>query len=156
MYNKSNGAGRPCKLGQTGLDSVAVQLFCKVDQADRLLSARHAPAGVRQELRSLEFWRAIIAECLASFFYVFLVCAAQLSWPGSPLAHQPSWLLVAFAAGMAMATLGQCFGHISGAHVNPALTLAMLCTRRVSALRAALYLLAQCGGAIAGAALLYG
>nr|CAD7596180.1 unnamed protein product [Timema genevievae] len=45
---------------------------------------------------------------------------------------------------------------VAGAHVNPAVTVAMAVTRNVSALRAFMFVTAQCGGGIAGAALLYG
>lgn len=44
----------------------------------------------------------------------------------------------------------------TGAHVNPAVSAALCVRRRVSPLRAALYVAAQCGGAIAGAAAIYG
>lgn len=50
----------------------------------------------------------------------------------------------------------QCFGHISGAHINPAVTAAMVVTRKLSLAKAVFYLLAQCGGAIVGAAILFG
>ncbi|MBN3301721.1 AQP4 protein, partial [Amia calva] len=51
--------------------------------------------------------------------------------------------------------LGQCFGEISGAQVNPAVTLAFLATRKLDLLRAATYVLGQCLGATLGATLLY-
>lgn len=40
--------------------------------------------------------------------------------------------------------------------MNPAVTLALVLTRQVTPLRAALFVAAHCGGGIAGAALLYG
>lgn len=43
-----------------------------------------------------------------------------------------------------------------GAHINPAVTIALAVTRMISPLRLVLYLIAQCGGSIAGAAVLYG
>lgn len=43
-----------------------------------------------------------------------------------------------------------------GAHVNAAVTFAMAITRHISPLRAIMFITAQCGGGIAGAALLYG
>lgn len=43
---------------------------------------------------------------------------------------------VAFAFGLAIAMLGQCIGHISGAHQNPAITLRLLACCRMSVLRA--------------------
>ena len=43
-----------------------------------------------------------------------------------------------------------------GAHINPSITMGMAVIRAISPLRAAMYITAQCGGGIAGAALLYG
>lgn len=48
------------------------------------------------------------------------------------------------------------FSCYLGAHINPAITLGMAVIRAISPLRAAMYITAQCGGGIAGAALLYG
>ncbi len=45
---------------------------------------------------------------------------------------------------------------MSGGHANPAVTLGLMLTRYVSPLRACMYMCAQCGGAIAGAALVLG
>jgi MIP family channel proteins len=45
-------------------------------------------------------------------------------------------------------------GHLSGAHLNPAVTLAFVCTRHLPRAEAAAYLAAQLAGAIAAAALL--
>lgn len=46
--------------------------------------------------------------------------------------------------------------YVLGAHVNPAVSVAMAVTRNISYLRALLFVTAQSGGSIAGAALLYG
>ncbi len=62
----------------------------------------------------------------------------------------------AVAAGLAAAALAACFGPVSGAHANPAVTSAMVIVRALSPLRAVLYVCAQCGGAIGGAALVLG
>lgn len=145
----------PPKLGSISMESLFVQLISRLDAA-RLRSDRRSRRSMRDEIRTLEFWRAIIAECLSTFFYVFLLCATHISWSGSVLAHQPNWLVMALTSGLAMATLSQCFGHISGAHVNPAVTCAQFITSKITLLRAVLYIVAQCGGSIAGAALLYG
>ena len=63
---------------------------------------------------------------------------------------------IALSFGLAAATLVQCVGHISGAHINPAVTMAMLVTRNISVLRSVFYIIAQCIGGIAGAGILYG
>ena len=45
---------------------------------------------------------------------------------------------------------------MSGGHANPAVTIGLLFTRFVSPLRCIMYVFAQCGGGIAGAALVLG
>lgn len=133
----------------------------KVIMKQRKRFGQHQPISIRlmrHELRTFELWRSVIAECLASFLYVFLLCATHLTWTGSNFifGSTPNWLIIALCSGFSMATLIQCFGHISGGHVNPAVTVAFLLTKRISPLRALMYILAHCSGAIAGAALLYG
>ena len=48
----------------------------------------------------------------------------------------------------------QSIGHISGCHINPAVTAGMLVARQVSLMRAFFYIIVQCIGAIVGSALL--
>lgn len=103
------------------------------------------------ELRSASFWRAISAEFFATLFYVFFGLGASLRWAPGPL----HILQVALAFGLALATLVQAVGHISGAHVNPAVTFAFLVGSQMSLLRAFCYMAAQLLGAVAGAAVLY-
>ncbi|XP_058840710.1 neurogenic protein big brain-like, partial [Topomyia yanbarensis] len=145
----------------TNIDFHIVQLF------ERLESLRREPGGAKHsnalqgrinmhnELRSLEFWRSITAECLASFFYVFIVCGAAAG-AGVGASVSSVLLATALSSGFAVTALTQCFLHVSGAHINPAVTIALAVTRMISPLRAILYTTAQCGGSIAGAALLYG
>ncbi|KAJ9583749.1 hypothetical protein L9F63_021912 [Diploptera punctata] len=142
-----------------------VTLFEKLDAVRRDASCVSPPTpqrpSMQAEVRTLEFWRSIISECLAAFFYVFIVCGAASGATNAPgnLSSTPTpsvILSTALASGFAMATLTQCFGHVSGAHVNPAVTIAMLVTRNITPLRALMFATAQCGGGIAGAALLYG
>lgn len=48
----------------------------------------------------------------------------------------------------------QAFGHVSGGHFNPAVTVACLVTGKITIVKSILYIIAQCLGAICGAALL--
>ncbi|MGH0159837.1 UNVERIFIED_CONTAM: hypothetical protein FKN15_056165 [Acipenser sinensis] len=61
----------------------------------------------------------------------------------------------ALAVGFTVVALGHCFGEISGAQMNPAVTLAFLATRKLDILRTACYILGQCLGATLGAGILY-
>jgi hypothetical protein len=110
-----------------------VTLFEKLDAVRRdatcVSPSTSAPSrpSMHVEVRTLEFWRSIISECLAAFFYVFIVCGAASGAGGAPstLLSTPSssvTLATALATGFAVATLTQCFGHVSGKNSAVALT----------------------------------
>lgn len=103
------------------------------------------------ELRSVAFSRAVFAEFLATLLFVFFGLGSALNWPSM----LPSVLQIAVAFGLGIGTLVQALGHISGAHINPAVTVACLVGCHVSFLRAVFYVAAQLLGAVAGAALLH-
>ncbi|XP_034028710.1 aquaporin-4 [Thalassophryne amazonica] len=105
-----------------------------------------------RELRSRQFWRAIFAELLGTLVFVSTMLGASIPGPGE-VPGGPMYPAV--AAGVAIVALAHCFGDISGAQVNPAVTLSLLATRRVDALRALVYVAAQCLGAFLGAGALY-
>ena len=63
---------------------------------------------------------------------------------------------IAIAYGLAISTVIWCFDHVSGAQVNPGVTIAMFCTRKMSLLKTILYCVVQCMGATAGAGVLFG
>lgn len=104
------------------------------------------------EFRSMNFWRAVFAEFFGTMFFVFFGMGAALRWTTGP--HHV--LHVALCFGLAAATLIQSIGHISGGHINPAVTFAYLVGSQMSLFRAIFYIVAQCLGAVAGAAVLYG
>ncbi|XP_026887776.2 aquaporin-4 isoform X2 [Electrophorus electricus] len=105
-----------------------------------------------REVRSRQFWRGMLAEILGSLVFVSAVLGSSVPGPGG---NSSGPLYPALAAGMAAVGLGHCFGEISGAQVNPAVTLALLATRRLDTLRAVVYVIAQCLGATLGAGMLY-
>ncbi|XP_046964031.1 neurogenic protein big brain isoform X1 [Vanessa cardui] len=147
-------------IDDNNLEQHIVTLFEKLEclrkdansNSDNVLAGR-VPA--RLEVRTLSLWKAVVAECAASFLYVFIVCGAA-GGAGVGASASAVLLATALASGCAIATLTLCFAHISGAHVNPAVSVALCVRRRVSPLRTALYVAAQCGGAIAGSAAIYG
>lgn len=102
-----------------------------------------------------EFWRCMGAEFFAMLLFVLLSLGSTISWTVEDNAHPPDLVLISLCFGLSISTMVQCFGHISGAHVNPAVTAAMVVTRKLSLAKALFYLTAQCVGAIVGAAILY-
>ncbi|CAK1581419.1 unnamed protein product [Parnassius mnemosyne] len=91
-------------------------------------------------------WREVAAEVCGTALLVLLTCLSSCA--AEPPLH------TALAAGLVVATLVQCLDHISGAMINPTVTLAAVVAGRLSGARGALYALAQAGGAAAGGALL--
>jgi aquaporin Z len=87
--------------------------------------------------------RKCITEFIGTFFLMFAVGVAALS--GSAF--------VPLAAGGTLMVMVYAGGHISGAHYNPAVTLAALVRRRIRPGDAAAYWIAQIAGAAAAGAL---
>ncbi|XP_069509765.1 aquaporin-2-like [Ambystoma mexicanum] len=106
---------------------------------------------MRRELCSWAFARAVIAEFLATLLFIFFGLGSALKWPSS----LPTVLQISLAFGLAIGTMVQAVGHISGAHINPAVTVAFLVGSHISFLRAFAYILAQILGGLVGAGILY-
>lgn len=96
--------------------------------------------------------KALFAEFLATGLYVFFGVGSVLPWPVA----LPSVLQIAITFNLATATAVQISWKTSGAHANPAVTLAYLVGSHISLPRAVAYIAAQLAGATVGAALLYG
>ena len=104
--------------------------------------------------------RKYAAEFLGTFFLVFLAVGAAVfgiaTVVGVDGAGAGSGVLgVAFAFGLVLFALAYAIGPISGAHVNPAVTLGVLLAGRMSITDALAYWVAQFLGGIAGGALLW-
>ncbi len=92
------------------------------------------------------------AEIFGTFILTFIGSMAVVSFAGTSLAFSSASLLaIALAHGLALAIAVYAVGHISGAHVNPAVTIGFLATGKMKANEAGFYILAQLIGAgIAG------
>ncbi|XP_055481566.1 aquaporin-4 isoform X3 [Psammomys obesus] len=101
------------------------------------------------------FWKAVTAEFLAMLIFVLLSLGSTINWGGSENPLPVDMVLISLCFGLSIATMVQCFGHISGGHINPAVTVAMVCTRKISIAKSVFYIAAQCLGAIIGAGILY-
>lgn len=62
---------------------------------------------------------------------------------------------VAFAFGLSVIAMAYTIGKISGCHINPAITLSMFLSKRMSAKEAGMYMISQVFGAILGSSILY-
>lgn len=105
-----------------------------------------APAASPVRSARFKFSRApLLAASVAEFIGTFLLAAVVVAASGQPL-------FVLFAVLAAVLVVG----GISGAHLNPALTIGALATRRITLVRAACYVVAQVLGALMALVVLSG
>lgn len=93
--------------------------------------------------------RKYVAEFIGTFLLVFLAVGAAVMGLKSA-----GILAVATAFGFVLIFVAYAFGPVSGAHVNPAVTIAMVVARKMPIAEAAGYWVAQVAGAIVGAGVL--
>ena len=96
--------------------------------------------------------RRCVAEAFATFALVFAGCGAIVvnSERGGSLGETG----IAAAFGLAIMVMIYATGHLSGAHINPAVTVAFTSTRHFPVRDAVAYIPSQVAGAVAGAAVL--
>jgi aquaporin NIP len=93
-----------------------------------------------------------LAEGLAAFGLVFAGCGAIIADASRDAAL--GTVGVALAFGLVIMVMVYATGHLSGAHINPAVTVAFTLSRHFPAREALAYVVAQCAGAILAALLL--
>ena len=89
------------------------------------------------------------AEFLGTLVLVLIGCGSAVI-AGTEI----SFTGISFAFGLAVLTMVYTIGNISGCHINPAITIAMLTAGKISGKESAGYIVSQCLGAIAGAGIL--
>ncbi len=95
----------------------------------------------------------LAAEFIGTFAVVFIAAGAICADQYLRAAGQPGAGLLgsALAYGLAVAAMASAFGHISGAHLNPAITIGCWVTKRLGTFASIGYAIAQLLGAAAGA-----
>jgi aquaporin TIP len=120
--------------------------------------ATQASMGIGvEELSSPETLKAAAAELIATGLFVMLgvgSVAAFVASSGQSTSLTDGVPIIALTHAFAYALLVAGISGISGGHINPAVTFAMLITGRVSVVRGLMYILAQLIGACIGVLLL--
>lgn len=98
--------------------------------------------------------RKLTAEFIGTFWLVFGGCGSAVLAAGIP-GIGIGLLGVSLAFGLTVLTMAYAIGHISGCHLNPAVTLGLVAGGRHPASEAVGYIAAQVAGGIAGAGALY-
>jgi MIP family channel proteins len=95
--------------------------------------------------------RALVAEAIGTFALVFAGAGAVMV---DARTHQLGHVGVAIAFGLVIMVMIYAVGHVSGAHFNPAVSLAFAVSRQFPWTRAVAYWAAQIAGALLAAVLL--
>ncbi len=94
------------------------------------------------------------AEFIGTFWLVFGGCGAAVLSAGFP-GLGIGFVGVALAFGLTVLTMAFAIGHISGCHLNPAVSVGLVVGKRFPASELPMYILAQVLGGIVGSAVLY-
>ena len=127
--------------------------------------------SILDEVKSYQFWKAVRTEFLATFLLIIFGCgsitgpySSPHQFPANQTANSNQIfqsnlivfeLKVSLVFGLIIATLVQCMGQVSGAHMNPAVTLSLFVTRRLTLFRFSMYLFAQSFGSIFACLILF-
>ena len=96
------------------------------------------------------------AELIGTMCLVLFGCGAAVISGGNAAGLSGLGLLgISFAFGLAVVAMAYTIGGISGCHINPAITIAMLVAGKISSKDAIGYIVAQMIGATVGAGILY-
>lgn len=102
----------------------------------------------------MESIKKYIAEFIGTFVLVLFACGTAAAVGCSTTDPNVAYLLTALAFGLVIVAMAYSIGNVSGCHINPAVSIAMLVSGKMSIKDFVGYIVAQCAGAIAGAALL--
>jgi MIP family channel proteins len=102
------------------------------------------------QLKTLSFYQALFSEFLGTMLLTLVATST-----GLPIASKsvPD-LNGALASGLVVSTIIVGLGHVSGAHINPAVTLSFLAVAEIDIIRALFYIAIQLLGAISASSLL--
>ena len=90
-----------------------------------------------------------VAEFIGTFTLVFVACGVAAATGGSLVA-------TSLAFGLTIVGMAYAVGRVSGCHINPAVSLGCLLTKRMTAKEFCVYVISQILGGFVGAVLLFG
>lgn len=94
-----------------------------------------------------------IAEFIGTFVLVFFACGTAVI-SGCTKNPDAAYFMTAIAFGLVIVAMAYSVGNVSGCHINPAVSVAMLISKKLSFKDFIGYIVAQFAGALAGAAAL--
>lgn len=102
----------------------------------------------------MESIKKYLAEFIGTFVLVLFACGTAAALGCSTTDPNTAYIMTALAFGLVIVGMAYSVGNVSGCHINPAVSIAMLVDGRLSVKDFIGYIVAQFAGAIAGAGLL--
>lgn len=102
----------------------------------------------------MESIKKYVAEFIGTFVLVLFACGAAAALGCKTDSVDPAYLLTALAFGLVIVAMAYSIGNVSGCHINPAVSIAMLVSGKMTFKDFIGYIVSQFAGAIAGAAVL--
>ena len=106
-----------------------------------------------KEDTTIPYVQKFTAEFIGTFVLVFVGCGTAMA-VGCDSANGSGYILTAFAFGLVIVAMAYSIGNVSGCHINPAVSLAMLISKKMTATEFWGYVVFQILGAVSGAGLL--
>src|SRR3954471_21082437 len=110
----------------------------------------------------MAMWKRGVAEFVGTFWLLFGGCGSAVlaavfgaKLEGTPINIGISLVGVSLAFGLTVLTMAYAIGHVSGCHLNPAVSVGLVAGGRFPQKELVPYIVAQLLGGLAGAAVLY-
>ncbi len=100
----------------------------------------------------MESIKKYVAEFIGTFVLVFAACGSAAALGCSTSSPDGAYILTALAFGLVIVAMAYSIGNISGCHINPAVSIAVLISGKMSAKDFCGYVVSQFLGGIVGAA----
>ena len=95
-----------------------------------------------------------LAEFIGTLVLVLFGCGTAVVVGCNGAEPNAAYLMTALAFGLSIVAMAYSIGNVSGCHVNPAVSIGVLLTGGMGIVDFVCYVIAQCAGALAGAAIL--
>ncbi|CAB3257265.1 unnamed protein product [Arctia plantaginis] len=105
--------------------------------------------GVADITENKLLWRQLVAELAGTFLLTSIGVAACI---GITASSAPVTVSIALTFGLLVASIVQTIAHVSGGHINPAVTAGLFVAGDIKLLKAVCYVIVQMVGGVAGAA----
>ena len=106
-------------------------------------------------MKDLDAMKKYLAEFIGTFVLVLFACGTA-AVVGASSQTGTGYLLVALAFGLVIVAMAYSVGRVSGCHINPAVSLGCLLTKRMSVKDFCVYVVSQILGGFVGAVLVFG